>query len=499
MGRNRRRSVGDSIKTKSICPVCKMVIEADVLEEGGKILIKKTCPEHGYFEDVYWSDPASFYKFKRFGRDGRGVSNPMVGEREGCPYDCGLCAEHLTGTILANIDLTNRCNQRCPICFANAAAAGYVVEPTMEEIEKMLKVLREEEPVGCTAVQFAGGEPTVRKELPEIIRMAKDMGFSQIQVATNGLKLAKDLEFCRKIRDAGLNTLYFQFDGLKEEIYEEIRGYNALPLKLKVIENCRKTRITSVVLVQTLAKGLNDDQLGPMLDFAAENHDVIRGINVQPISFAGRTDINEVHAKRITIPDFMRLVEEQTAGAITKDDFYPVPFVLPISRIIERWRETPQVEFTVHPHCGVATYVFIEDGKYIPITRFIDVEGLMELLEEEITSIHGFGDRLKLVKNLITKIPHFIDQERSPIKVDVAKLIINIIREGNTRALAEFHDNTLFLGAMHFQDLYNIDLERVRRCGIHYAIPDGRVIPFCTYNTLHREKVEKKFAIDTGE
>ena len=481
-------------KTRSICPVCQMVIVADVIREGGKVLIRKTCNEHGTFEDVYWSDAASFERFERFGHDGRGVSNPMVGEREGCPYDCGLCAEHLTTTILANIDLTNRCNQRCPICFANAAAAGFVVEPTFKEVERMLKVLRDERPVPCPAVQFAGGEPTLREDLPEIIRMAKEMGFSQVQVATNGIKLAKDIEFCKKIADAGLNTVYLQFDGLRKEIYEKVRGYNALPTKLNAIENCRKAGLKSIVLVQTLAKDLNDDQIGPMLEFAAANRDVVRGINVQPISFAGRTDIEEVQRMRITIPDFMRLVEEQTGGEITKDDFYPVPFVVPISHLIARWKDAPQIEFTVHPHCGAATYIFIEDDRYIPITRFIDVEGLMELFEEEAGREYELGDHLKIVKDLIEKIPRFVDKERSPLKIDVIKLLVNVLKEGSTGALAEFHHNTLFLGAMHFQDVYNFDLERVKRCGIHYAIPDGRVIPFCTYNTIHREKVERKFA-----
>ncbi|RLG35167.1 radical SAM protein, partial [Methanosarcinales archaeon] len=248
-----------------------MVIDAEIFEKEGKILIKKRCPEDGDFEDLYWSDATSFYRFKEFEVDGTGVLNPMVGEREGCPYDCGLCAEHLTTTILANIDLTNRCNQRCPTCFANAAVANYVVEPAIEDIEKMLRIPRNEKPVGCLAVQFAGGEPTLRNDLPDIIKMAKELGYSQIQVATNGVKFANDLNFVKKIHAAGLNTVYLQFDGLKEEVYHELRGYNALPVKLRAIENCRKGGIKSIVLVQTLAKGLNDDQIGPMIKFATSN------------------------------------------------------------------------------------------------------------------------------------------------------------------------------------------------------------------------------------
>ncbi|MHC1610821.1 MAG: tetraether lipid synthase Tes [Candidatus Methanospirareceae archaeon] len=481
-------------KTKSVCPQCLKVIDAEVYEEDGKILMKKSCEEHGEFDDVYWSDAELYKKFAKWEYEGKaGIQNT---ERvKGCPFDCGLCPEHKSSTMLALIDLTNRCNQHCPTCFANAAAAGYLYEPTMEQLEQMMKLLRSEVPP-CPAIQFAGGEPTLRENFVEIIKMARNFGFSQIQVATNGVKMANSVEFCRALREAGLHTVYLQFDGVTEEPYKVLRGYPGLKTKLKAIENCRQSEIRSIVLVPTLMRGVNDDQIGDMVRFAAKNRDVIKGVNVQPISFEGRVDESERERGRITIPDFINLLEEQTDGEIPRESFYPVPFVLPVSYFVEAWKRKPQLELSVHPHCGSATYVFVEDGKFIPITEFIDVEGFMEFLNERAEEISNSRiGKIKATVALISAIRRFIDDDKAPAGLDSKALITNILRIGNREALAEFHRNALFIGAMHFMDLYNYDLERVMRCGIHYATPDGRIIPFCSYNAIHRPSVEKAFSM----
>ena len=280
--------------TKSICPECLRLLDTEVFVEDGRVMMEKTCPEHGTFKDVYWSDVEAYKKFEEYLQDGKGLKNPHTKSVKGCPFDCGICPNHKTTTLLANIDVTNRCNMNCPICFANAQASGRVYEPTLEEIHDMLKRLRDEKPVPCPAVQFAGGEPTVREDFPEIIKMAADLHFSQIQVATNGIKMAKSVEYCRTLLKAGLNTVYLQFDGLTPEPYIKARGFNALPMKMKAIENFRKSEIKSVVLVPTLVKGVNDDQMGDIINFAFDNSDIVKGVNVQPISFAGRVEYEEL-------------------------------------------------------------------------------------------------------------------------------------------------------------------------------------------------------------
>jgi hypothetical protein len=456
--------------------------------------MKKRCPRHGEFEDVYWADASLYKKFEKWGYEGN-AGIQITDEDKGCPFDCGLCPNHKSSTLLAIIDLTNRCNQRCPTCFANAAASGYLYEPTMAQLKEMLELLRREIPP-CPAVQFAGGEPTIREGFVDTVSMARRLGFSHVQVATNGIALAKSAQFCRDLMKAGLHTVYLQFDGVKEEPYKILRGRPALNTKLQAIENCRKGGIKSIVLVPTLTKGVNDDQIGDMVRFASQNLDVVRGVNAQPISFAGRVTEKERKEGRITIPDFINLLEEQTGGEIPQESFYPVPFVLPISYFVEAWKRSPQIEFTVHPHCGAATYVFVEKGKFIPITEFIDVEGLMEFIKQEAEEMEKSKiGKIKAMMKLISASRKFVDKEKAPSSFDTVSHLTNILRNGTRESTAEFHRKALFIGVMHFQDAYNFDLERVKRCGIHYVTPDMRIIPFCSYNTIHRESVESVFSV----
>lgn len=489
-----------TMQTKSLCPECLKVIDAEVYEENGQILMRKACPEHGTFRDVYWSDAALYKKFARFAHDGTGLENPMTERDMGCPYDCGLCPDHKTTTILANIDVTNRCNMRCPICFANAAATGYVYEPTIEQIRKMMETLVAEKPVRCWAVQFSGGEPTVRDDLIALVRMACDLDFVQIQIATNGIRLANSAEYCRELFDAGLHTVYLQFDGVTPDPYIKTRGFDALPMKMRAIENCKTAGLKSVTLVPTLINGVNDDQIGDIIRFASKNLDVVKGVNMQPVSFAGRIDRKDREEWRITIPDALMYIEEQTDHQITKDDFYPIPFVVPVSNFGEVKKGEPQTKFTVHPHCGAATYIYVEDDRLIPITRFIDVEGLLGYLGDAAEKYDRRTiNRLHVSASIMSHISRFVDAKKAPKSVDVKKLLISALINGTEDVIKQFHRKTMFLGIMHFQDLYNIDLNRVQRCGIHYTTPDGRVIPFCSYNTLHRPEVEQKFSVPLDE
>jgi len=489
-------------KTRSICPICYNVIGADIVEEEGKVLIKKNCPEHGDFQDVYWSDYNMYMKAKKHHEDGPKLDNPQSESKKGCPYDCGLCSEHYTPTVLCNIDVTNRCNMQCPICFANAQTAGYVLEPTREELIDMMKVVRDEKPIPCMVVQFAGGEPTVREDLPEIIEDAKKLGFTLVQIATNGINIAKDVEYAKELRKRGLNTVYLQFDGVTEKPYIAARGYNAFPTKLQALDNCRKAGLSSVVLVPTLVKTINDEQVGDIIRFGIKNLDIIRGINFQPVSFAGRIEKEDLDKMRITIPDFVKLVEEQTNGQILAEDFYPASSVVPFSNFVEAWRGTPQVKFTCHEHCGVATYIFIDnDGKIIPITHFIDVDRFMNLLTEESERLAdgGKGAKALAIARITKELPSIINLKNKPKNLDITKLLISVLKDGTVDALADFSYKTMLIGCMHFQDPYNFDIERVDRCAIHYSVQGGKVIPFCTFNNIHREKIERKYGVPLEE
>ena len=483
-------------QTKSLCPECLKVLDAEVYEDKDKVMIKKECKEHGKFENTYWSSNELYEIVKEYGKRGLGLENPQTIVEGECPQNCGLCSEHESHTVLGLIDVTNRCNMKCPVCFANAAVSKMLYEPSYEEIRQMLKNLRNNQPVPTPAIQYAGGEPTMRKDLVELVKLAKEEGFSHTQIATNGIKLAKNPQLSKDLKEAGLNTVYLQFDSVTEEPYLKIRNRNLLSIKLEAIENCRAAGL-GIVLVPTLLKGINHDQVGDIIKFAAKNIDIIRGVNFQPVSFAGRTPAEEVEEQRVTIPDFEKFVEEQTDSQIKVEDFYPASCVTPVSEFVEALEGgKPQVTFTCNPHCGTATYVFVDNDEMIPITQFIDVDRFFDLLTRSTNDIKNGGivSKAKVLARASVELPRTVDMSKSPESVDIKSILAQIFKERSYAALGNFHHNSLLVSCMHFMDPWNFDQDRVRQCVIHYAVPDGRIIPFCSMNTIYRKEIEKKFS-----
>ncbi|HJJ43414.1 MAG TPA: radical SAM protein [Methanocorpusculum sp.] len=485
--------------TKSLCPVCGKLLDAEITEEDGAIWICRTCPEHGYARNLYWSSAEMYKRFDAYDRVGRGVENPNVELTGECTTRCGLCANHKSGTLLANIDVTNRCNLKCEFCFANAKACGYVYEPTFDEIVSMLKLLRNEQPVACPAVQFSGGEPTMRDDLADLIKKARELGFNQVQMASNGVKLAQKPNLAQEYRDAGLSTVYLHFDGVS-------KATNPLLEKtsLPAIENCRKAGL-GVVLVPTIINGKNDHEIGDIIRFASKNVDIVRGVNFQPVAFTGAAKEDDVLRERITIPGITRSIEEQLNGKLKSTDFYPIPSMMAICDLIESYTGKPQIMFCAHPHCGAATYGFVNgEGELVPITRFVDVD---EFIAQTAVMADKFKNASKTRKYLamatgLGKINKTVSKEEvEGIRIDLKKLIYDALVKHDYDSLGKFHENALFIGTMHFMDSFNYDTERVSRCCIHYATPDGRLIPFCTYNSgpTYREEVWKKGAKPLSE
>ncbi len=478
-------------KTKSLCPVCNAVIDADIVEEDGGVWIRRSCPEHGSFRDLYWSDVDMYRRFDKYANIGSGVENPQRdGSEEACPTRCGLCSNHKSATLLANIDLTNRCNLNCDFCFANARACGYIYEPTFDQIVDMLKLLRDEKPVPAPAVQFSGGEPTMREDLPEIIRKAKELGFPQVQVASNGINLAKSVDYVQKLKDAGLSTVYLHFDGVTRDTNPN------LAIDEKAVANCQKVGL-GIVLVPTIIRGRNDHQIGDIIRYAADHISVVRGVNFQPIAFTGAASEDDIKRERITVPDISAAVESQTDGVIRKSDFYPIPCVLPISELVEAYGGKPQIRFTAHQHCGAATYVFVTKDGLVPINRMIDVDKFFESVEEMAGKLKKGGslNKYKTLLEGIKALHESVKKGEQGSAIDFWKLLGKALLLQNFDALREFHWNALFIGTMHFMDRYNYDLCRVQRCCIHYATPDGTLIPFCTYNSgpVYREQVWQRW------
>ncbi|MBI5332234.1 MAG: radical SAM protein [Candidatus Aenigmarchaeota archaeon] len=476
MAKERKTTSGNLIKkTASLCPKCLKLLGADIFEKDGKVWIKKKCDRHGEFLDLYFGDYGLYKRFEKWAHDGKGISNPKIGKKNAvCPMDCGLCNMHKSHTALGNIVVTNRCDLRCFYCFFYAKAMGYVYEPSLDQIRQMLKSMKNTKPVGANAVQLTGGNPELREDLIDIIKIAKEEGYDHIQLNVNGThKLHNDLGFAQAIKDAGVKTIYLSFDGTTPKTnpknHYEVPG---------ILDNCRKAEI-GIVLVPTIVNTINDNDAGNILRFGIKNIDVVRGVNYQPVSLVGRITKADVKKFRITIPDLIARLEEQTGGEITKDDFYPVPTVAPITHFIEALTGNPKYELTTHFACGAATYIFIgDDGKLAALPKFVDVSGLMEYLNEKAEELKQARFKKLVLLKMLTKVGSFIDSSKQPKGLNLLKLLTGILRQRDHSALGMLHHRSLFVGMMHFMDLYNYDIERVKRCCVHYAQPDGRIVPF---------------------
>ncbi len=488
--------------TKSLCPECQVLLDARVFEEGGKVYMDKTCPEHGYCRDIVYSDAKLYLKIQSwsFG-DNKGVANPAIPNATRCPDQCGLCGMHTSHTGLANVDLTNRCNLTCPVCFANANAAGYLYEPNMDQIRKMLGALRAVQPVAGRVVQFSGGEPTIHPQFFEALKLAKELGFTHIQAATNGLAFC-DIEFAAKAKEAGLHTLYLQMDGTFDSVYKSTRGESLWANKLKCIENVKAVGL-KIVFVPTIVKGVNDHQVGDIVRLALEHIECISGISFQPVTFTGRISTHEREAKRFTLADLAHSVSEQTGLTDAYNDWFPLACVTPFSRMLSAMRGDEVTTLSCHPTCSLGTYLFVDqDRKAVPVTRFMDVPGMLR--DMDVLARNTKSTTFKLwsqIKtwNMLRK--HFKSSE-APKGLTFNRFLATLQgmtdkRYGRGKGDGTYTYKTLMVAGMHFMDSYNYDVERVKRCVIHYAAPNGLIYPFCAYNSgpTFREKIEKKYSI----
>ncbi len=485
---------------ETLCPQCAAMIVGRHFVEDGAVYIEKTCPEHGHFRDMVNSDALLYSKAAWWTfAEHAGQQKPHVTNGKRCPSNCGLCNQHQSGSVLAQIDLTNRCNMRCPICFANAGAVGYVCEPTYEQHVKQLQALRDFRPVPCTAVQFTGGEPTIHPDFLKIVAKARSMGFSHIQIATNGIRMA-DFDFAQQAAEAGLHVLYLQFDGVGEEAYRQTRNYPGIwEKKLATIENCRKLDL-KVCLVPTLIRGVTDDQVEPILRFAVDNIDTVSAISYQPVAFTGRIDYEQRARQRYTLGHLAHDIAD-ASGASPLRDMFPLSIVSPLSEFLEAFSGSPKIRPTCHPDCAFGTYFFVSpDKKVYPFPQVLDIEGMFCDMNRLAAKIRDRGQATWLDKLQAMRMfkKHF-RAESAPPGLTVRRFIRSLrglvdkkVGRGKGEQLTY---KTLLCAGMHFQDRYNFDVERVKRCVILYSTPDG-IFPFCTWNCgpEYRAVSERKFA-----
>jgi uncharacterized radical SAM superfamily Fe-S cluster-containing enzyme len=366
----------------------------------------------------------------------------------------------------------------------------------------MLEGLRAQRPVPNRVVQFSGGEPTLYPRFLDVLRKATELGFTHIQAATNGICFA-NLEFAQAAKEAGLHTLYLQFDGMTDDVYLRTRGQRLMETKLAAIENCRKAGL-KIIFVPTIVKGVNDHQIGDMVRFAIDNIDCVSGFSFQPVAFCGRINRRDLEAKRFTQSDLAHCVADQTGITDKYNDWMPLSCVSPFSKLLSALQNFQRPNITSHPHCAMGTYLYVDPAskKAVPITRFFDLGPMLR--DIDLLARKAEGARVKFFSKISAwnSLRRHFKPEFAPPGLTFERFLQTLQgmtdhSYGRGEGDGTFTYKTLLVAGMHFMDVYNYDINRVKRCVIHYPAPNGLLYPFCTYNSgpCFREKIERQYSV----
>lgn len=426
------------LRTESLCPECLRRIPASYIEKYGKVYMDKECPEHGAYSVPVWSDTESYAAWlKQSVHDTKYDNREPV--RRGCPYDCGLCNEHEGRTCTAVLEVTYRCNMNCDICFADTEKNHY--EPDLDKIKRMYQAAYKYG--GDCSIQLSGGEPTVREDIFDMLRMGKEMGFSHIQVNTNGIKLAADPSYALRLKEAGADLIYLQFDSLRDETYRVIRGRDMASVKFEAIENCRRAEL-GVMLVPVIIQGVNDREIGDIIRFAKEKMPAVKGVHFQPVSYFGRypDEGGRLEWGHLNLADIMRALEEQTGGELKVRDMVP------------RKR--------YDSHCAFSSAYVLDENNVLRAITSNDQNSA----EREDTD---FSVKANAYTNKFWRMSH----DGKPAQAG---------RRDMREFLNRLKNYTLSVSGMGFQDVYNIDIGRLRGCCVHIITDDEKAVPLCAFH-----------------
>ncbi|HTG99442.1 MAG TPA: radical SAM protein [Vicinamibacterales bacterium] len=474
-------------------------IKAQIIERDGKILMIKDCPQHGHFEDVMAIDPAFFKHLEESfpGSDIRSHADEKLHNHGSSTIKYGR------GAVLT-IDLTNRCNMMCDPCFMDANQVGFVHELSWEDIKTLLDNAISIKPKRQMSVQFSGGEPTMSPYFLDAVRYSKKVGYSSVQAATNGIEFAKSPEFARAAAEAGLRYAYLQFDGIGNAANAHRLVGNLFDVKLRAIENLHAAGV-DIVPVTTIVNGVNNEQVGRIIQFALDNPRKINFLSFQPVSFTGRdeevTDERRA-AQRYTLSHLAHDVKSQVGIGEPVRDWFPISFM----GTFTDWADLvhgPSAEWGnlacgCHPNCGIGMAVMIdkETKEAVPVTAFLKAGQVAEDLKKVNDAGRGkflssLGMALVLMKNYdpFAAPTHFklmdllkkFDKTFGATGRDYGKVGADRTKADIDRRRAD-RWNFLFIAGMWFQDLFNYDFRRTERCIIPYATQEGE-ISFCAYNT----------------
>lgn len=465
-------------------------IRAHIVEEDGQVKMIKTCPTHGRFEDVMAIDPAFLRRIEAL-YPGRDFLAPLTSLRE----HGSSSIKYGRGAVLT-VDLTNRCNMMCDPCFMDANQVGYVHELEWDEITKILDDSLTIQPRRQMSVQFSGGEPTMSPHFLDSVKYARDKGYFCVQCATNGVRFAQEPGFAKAAKAAGLRLAYLQFDGVTNDANAHRKVGNLFDVKKRAIENLHAAGV-DVVLVVTVVGGVNDEQVGPIIDFAVANADKITVVSFQPVSFTGRDEdvADDVRARqRYTLSHLAHDVKKQTGATEPLRDWFPLSAMGPFSDLTDLLvgarSDWGSLKCGCHPNCGVGTVLFVNKRtrEMVPLSQFLDLEGLLDDVQ---TITDGAQPRAITLAEVGLALLKNFDASKAPASLTAHTLARQLLsqigasgaRIGETEGDAQkFEWRALFVAGMWFQDLYNYDFRRTEMCIIPYGTQMGE-ISFCAYNT----------------
>ncbi len=440
--------------TISLCPECLKRIDAKIVFEENNVFMLKRCKEHGFFK-VLIADDKDYYKnIRNYNKPSETPFKFNTESLYGCPYDCGLCVDHEQHSCLTLIEITDRCNLTCPTCYA-VSSPTHGRHRTLEEVKSMLDTIveNEKEP---DVIQISGGEPTIHPDFFKILDYAKSLPIKHIMVNTNGIEIAKDYNFTKKLKSYSPDfEIYLQFDSFKADALKELRGQNLLNIRKKALEHLNDLNL-STTLVVTLQKGLNDDEIGEIVDFALKQK-CVRGVTFQPTQIAGRLDNFDTNSNRITLTEVRRKILEQTK-IFDKDDLIPVP---------------------CNPDALVMGYALKLAGQVFPLTRFVNPA---DLLDNSKNTIVYEQDR-----ELHQKMFEIFSTGNSTDKV-TSKLHSLLCCLPMIKAPELNYDNLFRIIIMQFIDAYNFDVRAIKKSCVHIVSKDNKVIPFETMNLFYRDE-----------
>jgi uncharacterized radical SAM superfamily Fe-S cluster-containing enzyme len=439
-------------------------LDAELHERDGRVVLSRACPEHGRFEAVVYGDAVRYAEIQRFNKRGDNPRQRQTEIADGCPHDCGICPAHAQHTCLGIIEVNSACNLDCPICFADSGTGrqehGFSL--SLEQVESMLDafVSAEGEP---ESVQISGGEPSIHPRILDILAAAKARGIPLVMLNTNGIRLARDRGFAPALAELGVHV-YLQFDGFEATTHAAIRGRDLGEIKMRALERCAESGV-SVSLAAAVERGINEQEIGAIVRFGVE-HQAITGVFLQPVTHSGRFLADSQPLHKLTNSDVIAGIASQLPEWFRAEDFVPVP--------------------CCSPSCRSATFALYDGSDLVPLPRLVDVEAYLDYVTNR--AVPDLDVREALEGLWSAKAAG----GSGPV---AQRLECIACASAMPAELREIAARGFMIVVQDFQDPYTLDIQKLRKCCVSEIVPDGRLIPFCAFNSVgYREQIRRDLA-----